>query len=59
MMIQLAKKLNLLTIAEGVETQEQLKKLRELKCDLIQGYLFSPPVQAGVLRQLLNEKGVL
>jgi EAL domain-containing protein (putative c-di-GMP-specific phosphodiesterase class I) len=33
-------------VAEGVETQEQLDFLRELRCDLIQGYLISKPVPA-------------
>ncbi|MGL5806826.1 MAG: putative bifunctional diguanylate cyclase/phosphodiesterase [Xenococcaceae cyanobacterium] len=42
--ITLANSLNMKTIAEGVETQQQLECLRFLNCDFIQGYLFSPPV---------------
>jgi diguanylate cyclase (GGDEF)-like protein len=42
--ISLAHTLNLKVAAEGVETPEQLKFLRLLRCDEIQGYLFSPPV---------------
>ncbi|MBR2760611.1 MAG: EAL domain-containing protein [Solobacterium sp.] len=34
------------TIAEGVETEEQLKALKELGCDIVQGYYFSRPVPA-------------
>lgn len=44
--ISLAHTLNLKVAAEGVETPEQLKFLRLLRCDEIQGYLLSPPVSA-------------
>lgn len=40
----IAKYLNVKLIAEGVETKEQLNKLKELKYDVIQGYYFSKPV---------------
>ncbi|QXE01378.1 bifunctional diguanylate cyclase/phosphodiesterase [Terribacillus sp. DMT04] len=40
----LADNLQLHTIAEGVETEEQLKKLRLLGCTEVQGYLFSKPL---------------
>ncbi|MBR3617924.1 MAG: EAL domain-containing protein [Acholeplasmatales bacterium] len=40
----IAKYLNVKLIAEGVETKEQLEKLKELKYDVIQGYYFSKPV---------------
>lgn len=42
--IHLAKDLKLRTVAEGVETQEQLAFLKKEKCDEIQGYLFSRPL---------------
>lgn len=42
--IALAHSLNLKTIAEGVETEELLKILRLLKCDMAQGDYFSPPL---------------
>lgn len=44
--ISMAHALNLRTIAEGVETQEQLETLRSLRCDMVQGYLFSKPLPA-------------
>jgi diguanylate cyclase (GGDEF)-like protein/PAS domain S-box-containing protein len=42
--VNLAHSLNLKAIAEGVETDEQSRLLRLLKCDEMQGYLFSRPV---------------
>jgi diguanylate cyclase (GGDEF)-like protein len=42
--ISMAHQLNLEVVAEGVETVEQLQTLRELKCDLIQGYYYSKPL---------------
>jgi len=42
----IAKYLNAKLIAEGVETKEQLDKLKELKYDVIQGYYFSKPVNS-------------
>ena len=43
-LISMAQHLNLKTIAEGLETREQLEFLREHECDQVQGYYFSPPV---------------
>jgi diguanylate cyclase (GGDEF)-like protein len=42
--INLARALKLNTVAEGVETDEQLRQLRLLGCDEMQGYLFGEPV---------------
>ncbi|CAO4174853.1 putative bifunctional diguanylate cyclase/phosphodiesterase [Methylorubrum populi] len=52
--ISLASSLGMTTTAEGVETEEQLARLREEGCDEVQGYLFSPPVPASVLPSLLE-----
>lgn len=46
--------LNLKVIAEGVETEDQLALLWLHHCDEIQGYLFSPPISAEALTQLLQ-----
>jgi EAL domain-containing protein (putative c-di-GMP-specific phosphodiesterase class I) len=42
--IMMAHNLNIKAIAEGVESEEQLEKLKTLKCDCCQGYLFSKPL---------------
>ena len=39
----MAKNLNLKTVAEGVETEEQFSLLKKLGCDYFQGYLFGTP----------------
>ena len=54
--IGLAKKLNLTTIAEGVETREQFKILKELQCDMVQGNLFSEPIPAHEFTLLLQHE---
>ncbi|MCS3601328.1 diguanylate cyclase (GGDEF)-like protein [Buttiauxella sp. BIGb0471] len=43
LIIGMAKSLNMKSVAEGVETQEQLESLQLLGCDFIQGYLFGKP----------------
>lgn len=43
--VQLAKKLDMLVITEGVETQGQVDYLTSIGCDVIQGYYFSKPIE--------------
>lgn len=42
--IELAQKLHMRTVAEGVEIQTQVKFLREANCDMVQGFVFSKPL---------------
>jgi len=52
--IQLAHSFKLKVVAEGVETEEQAKILRLLRCDQMQGYLFSKPLPGADLAALLR-----
>jgi sensor c-di-GMP phosphodiesterase-like protein len=52
--IVLAHGLNLEVIVEGVETAEQHKFLRLLRCDQMQGYLFSKPVAKAMIEKILK-----
>ena len=52
--LQMAESLDLLTVAEGIETTSQLRELRRIGCDLGQGYLLSKPLEA---EQLLRRFG--
>jgi EAL domain-containing protein (putative c-di-GMP-specific phosphodiesterase class I) len=55
--IHMAASLNLVTVAEGVETLEQSRRLRELGATFAQGFFFSPPLAADVCGRLLSETG--
>ena len=52
--IDLAKGMNLSVIAEGVETKEQLERLKELECDQAQGYYFAKPMPTVQFEALLH-----
>jgi diguanylate cyclase (GGDEF)-like protein/PAS domain S-box-containing protein len=57
--VRLAQALGLGVIAEGVERQEQLDALRDLGCDLVQGYLFSHPEPPDVAGELLDRPALV
>lgn len=52
--IDLARTLGVTTVAEGVETMEQLLKLRELGCDIGQGFFMARPMAASDVRKLIE-----
>ncbi|OEU62872.1 MAG: hypothetical protein BA870_04765 [Desulfuromonadales bacterium C00003094] len=53
--LTLARSFDLQTVAEGIETQDQLEYLKQLECDLGQGYLFSRPVSPEAIHALLSD----
>lgn len=55
--IELARVLNLSVVAEGIETNEQFRLLRQMGCRYGQGYLFSRPVSAATMTALLQLPG--
>jgi EAL domain-containing protein (putative c-di-GMP-specific phosphodiesterase class I) len=54
MIIELAHTLGLEVIAEGVESEEQARLLREMNCDFAQGYHFSKPLPPEAISALLS-----
>ena len=57
--IDISDRLGVPVIAEGVETEEQVVALKDLGCDIIQGYYFSKPVPAEDFEPFLEERKVL
>jgi PAS domain S-box-containing protein len=55
----LARNLGLKVVAEGIERQEQMEMLRGLGCETGQGYLFSKPVSADAIEQLMTSRRAL
>lgn len=53
--LQMAESLDLLTVAEGIETTAQLRELRRIGCDLGQGYLLSKPIEADELERRFGQ----
>ena len=57
-MVHMAKRIGIQTLAEGVETEEQYAFLREIGCELLQGYYFSPPMAEEKGSRYAQEKGL-
>jgi len=53
--IQLAHSLDIKVVAEGVETEEQLRLLRKQRCDFVQGFIYSPPLYPSALLDIIRE----
>ena len=56
LMMQIKDSLGVPVVAEGVETKEQLDLLKEMGCDIVQGYYFSKPVPAEEFEKFIEEK---
>ncbi|MEB3308787.1 MAG: EAL domain-containing protein [Snowella sp.] len=54
--IELGHKLNLKIVAEGVENDEQFNTLKKMKCDCIQGYFISRPLNLEEITQFFHQK---
>lgn len=54
--IDLARGMELGVIAEGVETEEQLERLRDVGCDYVQGYYFGKPMPCAEFEELLKRQ---
>ena len=54
--IGLARWMDLSVVAEGVETREQLERLRDIGCDYVQGYLFAKPMPCNEFEALLKKQ---
>lgn len=52
--MELARCMNLSVVAEGVETTEQLERLREINCDYAQGYYFAKPMPYQAFEALIQ-----
>ena len=53
--IELSHKMNLKVIAEGIESSEQLKTMKKLKCDEIQGYYFYKPLPVNQFEKIIEK----
>lgn len=54
--VGMAQGLNMTVIAEGIETDEQFQMVRDMGCDVAQGYLFSPAIPAERFSQLVRDE---
>ena len=53
LVIEMARSLNIPAIVEGVEDEDQYRLVKQAGCDVVQGYYFSRPVDAGRFEALL------
>ena len=54
-MTELAGKIGAVSVAEGIETSEQLKLANEAKCDIIQGYIYAKPMPAAEFEEWIDD----
>lgn len=53
--VELAKKINLYVIAEGVEKEKHIAMLKSMKCDMVQGYYYAKPMPAAQFEKMCLE----
>ncbi len=58
LVLDIAAFLEVPVVAEGVEEQRQLDKLKQMGCEIVQGYYFSPPLPADKMEALLRQNAV-
>ena len=56
LVLDIAKFLDVPVVAEGVETEEQMKMLRDAKCELVQGFFFSRPLPPEEFEELIKKE---
>ncbi|MBO7135880.1 MAG: EAL domain-containing protein, partial [Spirochaetaceae bacterium] len=54
--VDMARRLDMMTIAEGIETEDQVEMLKNLKCDYIQGYIFAKPMKENDFVDYISSK---
>lgn len=55
--IQMSHELGIRVVAEGVENEVQANLLKDMGCDIIQGYFYGRPMKAKEFTQMLNDSG--
>jgi diguanylate cyclase (GGDEF)-like protein len=58
MIIEMGRRLDMLVVAEGAETHEQVEFLREQGCEQVQGFYYSPAIPLQQLPRFVREQGV-
>lgn len=58
-LIHMSRRMNIKTVAKGVETKEQLTFLKKEGCNFVQGYYYSRPLPAETLEQILEKKSLV
>jgi EAL domain-containing protein (putative c-di-GMP-specific phosphodiesterase class I) len=53
-LVDIGRSLSIKVVAEGVETMEQARILRDLGCDILQGYAFARPMKAEAFEEMLR-----
>jgi EAL domain-containing protein (putative c-di-GMP-specific phosphodiesterase class I) len=57
--VELARSLDMEVVAEGVETEDQLRRVTTLGCEYVQGYYFAKPLGSKTTQTLMKERDAL